>query len=93
MKVYQINYDLRNKRNYETLYERIKSYKTWCRPLESVWVIATEDSAIQVRDYLHQAMDQDDGILVTQLNGEAAWYGVDPEVSSYLKNLLERQAA
>ncbi len=93
MKVYQINYDLRNKRNYQALHDRIKSYKTWCRPLESAWVVACEDSAVKVRDYLSRAMDQDDGILVTQLNGEAAWYGVDPEVSSYLKNLLERQAA
>jgi len=93
MKVYQISYDLRNERNYQALYERIKGYKLWCRPLESTWVVATDNSATQVRDYLVGTLDQDDGILVTRLRGEAAWYGVDPGVGSYLKSLLERQAA
>lgn len=93
MKVYQIDYDLRNQRNYQSLYDRIKSYQIWCRPLESTWVIATDSSATQVAEYLKGAMDRDDGILVTRLEGEAAWYNVAPDAGEYLKNLLERQAA
>jgi len=93
MAVYQIDYDLRNKGSYQALYERLRSYQVWCRPLESTWVIATQESATQVRDYLLGVMDQDDGILVTRLRSEAAWHGIDAEVGSYLKSLLERQAA
>lgn len=93
MKVYQIDYDLRNRRNYQSLYERIKSYPFWCRPLESTWVVSTESSAVQVRNYLKGALDQDDGILVTRLEGEAAWDNVGLKVGSYLKDLLERKAA
>lgn len=93
MTVYQVDYDLRKQRAYEPLYERLRSYPVWCRPLESTWVIETSQSAAQVRDYLVDAMDADDGILVTRLSGEAAWRGVTPDVSQYLKNLLERRAA
>ena len=93
MKVYQVSYDLRKQRNYDALYERIKSYGSWCHALESSWVIVTTQSASQIRDYLKGAMDQDDGLLVTRLQGEAAWYGLDGERSNWLKQQLERQAA
>jgi hypothetical protein len=93
MAVYQIDYDLRKQRNYAPLYERLKTYSGWCRPLESTWVISTNQSAAQIRDYLRAAMDGDDGLLVTRLQGEAAWYGLSEEVSAYLKSMLEGQVA
>lgn len=93
MALYQINYDLRKQRNYEALYQRIKRYGTWCRPLESVWVIKTTESAAQVRDYLRGAMDADDGLLVTALAGEAAWVNLDNQVAGYLKQMIEGRAA
>ena len=91
MSVYQINYDLRKQRDYQSLYERIKAYHSWCRPLESCWIISTTQSAQQVRDNLRAVMDEDDGLLVTRLSGEAAWYGLDDRVSRYLKNMLKRK--
>lgn len=93
MAVYQIDYDLRKNRDYQPLYDRIKSYRAWCRPLESSWVIQTNQSAAQIRDHLFGAMDRDDGLLVTRLSGEAAWRNIDPKVADYLKKLLKRQAA
>lgn len=88
MKVYQISYDLRKQRNYDALYERIKSYGTWCHALESTWLIATHQQAVQIRDYLYQVMDNDDGILVTRLQGEAAWGGLDDRRNSWIKKQL-----
>lgn len=93
MKVYQIDYDLRKNRNYEPLHDRIRTYPAWCRPLESSWVIGTTNTLTQVRDYLKGAMDSDDGILVTELTGAAAWSGLSAEISDFLKDLLERRAA
>lgn len=93
MALYQINYDLRNQRNYDPLFERIKAYGTWCHPLESTWVVSTSQSATQVRDNLRQAMDGDDGLLVTRLAGEAAWYGLNENISNWLKTQLESAAA
>lgn len=88
MSVYQINYDLRKQKDYSSLIERIKSYGTWCHPLESVWIIVTNQTAAQVRDYLATVMDNDDGILVTRLQGEAAWYGLSNEVSQWIQSNL-----
>lgn len=85
MKVYQIDYDLRKHRNYNELYARIKSYGVWCHALESTWLIATNQSAVQVRDHLMRAMDSDDRLLVTQLQGEAAWKGLDPQIVGWLR--------
>ena len=91
MKVYQINYDLRKQRNYEALYERIKSYGTWCRPLESCWLVASGKSAAQIRDDLAQVMDADDGLLVTRLQGEAAWRKLDSDHNNQISNWLVKQ--
>ncbi len=96
MKVYQICYDLRKQRDYTGLIEAIKSYGTWAHPLESCWIIATEQSAVQIRDYLATAMDHDDGLLITRLQGEAAWrmlnYDQANEVTDWLKQQLGQAA-
>lgn len=93
MKVYQIDYDLRKHRNYEALHERIKSYGYWCRPLESSWLVATNHSAVQVHNHLKAVMDGDDGLLVTRLQGEAAWSGLDPRVVQWLNARMGAHAA
>ena len=88
MKVYQISYDLRKQRDYESLYERIRSYGTYSHALESTWLIATNETAEQVHNYLYEVMDGDDGLLVTRLQGEAAWQGLSSEISQWLKSQL-----
>lgn len=93
MALYQISYDLRKQRNYEALFECIKAYGAWCHALESTWVISTSQSAAQVRDNLRLAMDGDDGLLVTRLSGEAAWYGLSETISTWLKAQLASAAA
>lgn len=88
MAVYQISYDLRKQKDYSSLIERIKSYGTWCHPLESTWIVVTNQTAVQVRDYLKVVMDNDDGLLVARLQGEAAWFGLSHEVAQWIKNNL-----
>lgn len=88
MKVYQIDYDLRKQRDYESLYERIRGYPNWCHPLESTWIVASQKSATQIRDDLASVMDSDDGLLVTRLQGEAAWQNLGDRVSQWLKETL-----
>jgi hypothetical protein len=93
MKLYQIDYDLRKQRDYAALFERIRNYGTWCHTLESSWVIATDQTAAQVRDYLYGSMDNDDGLLVTLLAGEAAWVGLSSEIANWFKQQMDRKAA
>lgn len=96
MKAYQIVYDLRNKRDYRSLRTKLESYSYWARPLESCWIIATDESAEQIRNKLTAAMDNDDGILVTRLQSEAAWRNLDFDhegvMTKWLKDYLPKAA-
>lgn len=72
MACYLISYDLRKERDYDSLIEAIKKYK-WAHVLESAWAIVTSQSATEVRDYLAQYIDDDDGLFVLKSGVEAAW--------------------
>lgn len=76
MAAYLITYDLRNKRDYDSLYSAIKSYGTWAKITESSWAIVTDQTAIQIRDYLSKFLDEDDRVFVAKYGGAAAWRNV-----------------
>lgn len=74
MACYIVSYDLRNPgRNYEDLYEYLKSYRKWAKLTESTWAIVTENSAVEVRDHLKYVLDENDRIFVIKSAGVAAW--------------------
>ena len=74
MPCYIISYDLRKPgRNYDSLYEAIKSYGTWAHINESLWAVVTEQNSIEVRDKLLQHMDSNDRIFVIRSGTAAAW--------------------
>jgi hypothetical protein len=63
---YLITYDLKKPaRDYSTLFVGIQSFGTYAHVLESVWIIKSDLSALQVRDYLKRYLDGDDKIFVT----------------------------
>lgn len=84
---YIINYDLNKSKDYESLYEAIKSYGTWAKILKSCWAVVTTKSASEVRDHLLKVMDSDDGIFVIKSGKEAAWRNVECS-SDWLKEHL-----
>ena len=87
MACYIISYDLRNRRDYASLYEAIKSYGTWAHILESTWAVVSEKATTEVRNHLISYMDNDDGLFVAQSSGIAAWLKVqcrDEWLQSYL---------
>lgn len=84
-----VTYDLRQPgRNYNDLYEAIKKLGGWWHCLESIWIIKTEKSTAQVRDYLKNYIDVNDGLIVLGLNGNWASYGISNECSNWLKDNL-----
>lgn len=87
MTCYIISYDLRKQRNYDNLYEAIKSYGTWAHILESEWAIVTSQSSAEVRDFLIKHIDSDDGLLVIKSGHEAAWRSVSCPNEWLQKNL------
>lgn len=85
MSVYLINYHLRKQRDETNLQERIRSLGTCHRVFESSWVIASDKSTTQIRDELARFIDRDGRLLVTRLQGEAAWRRLEVELSLWLK--------
>ena len=85
MSRYIVTYDLSQPgRNYGELYNRIKSYPVWAQITESSWAISSDQTAVEIRDHLRGALDQNDKILVGLL-GSSAWAGLDEAVSNWLK--------
>ncbi len=90
MAVYSINYDLVNPgRNYDDLINAIKSYSAWCHPLESCWLIITEQEPESIRNYLNGYMDANDKILVAKVTAPAAWCNLSKEVSDWIHRYLK----
>ncbi len=74
MSCYIISYDLRAPgRNYDSLYEKLKSYTKWAKITESTWAVITESSAAQIRDALKTVTDPNDRIFVVKSGVESAW--------------------
>ncbi len=83
-----IEYDLRNPgRNYDALYEAIKSYGVWAHLTESTWFVKTEETCVQIRDRLLSVMDSNDRLFVGELTGVAAWRNLICD-NDYLKKNL-----
>ena len=76
MNCYIIGYDLRKERDYDSLYQAIRSYGTYVHLLESQWAIVTSQSALEVRNYLLGYIDNNDGLFVAKLTEEAAWHNL-----------------
>lgn len=73
MATFIITYDLRKSRDYVSLYSALKSYPQWARITESSWAVVANQSAVQIRDFLRQCMDDDDRLFVCRYGGAAAW--------------------
>lgn len=72
-----IEYDLCSPgRNYNELYDAIKSYSVWAHITESTWFVKTSDSCVMVRDNLSKHIDNNDRLFVAELTGTAAWHNV-----------------
>lgn len=87
MKCYIISYDLKNQRDYESLYKAIKSYGTWAHITESTWAIVTDQKATEIRNELGKHTDEDDAVFVVRSGHGAAWRNVDCSNEWLKKNL------
>lgn len=89
MTTYIVSYDLRKpRRDYESLFEAIKSESNWWHHLGSTWVVISTKSAMQLTDKLKATMDDDDKILVAESGGVGAWFGFTDKGSQWLKDHL-----
>ena len=83
-----ITYDLcKSGKNYDELYEYLKSFSKWAHICESVWFVSSSKSCPDIRNEINKIIDDDDRVFVAELTGVAAWRNVLCD-SDYLKNNL-----
>jgi hypothetical protein len=67
MKTYIIGYDLKAGQDYTTLIEAIKKISGyWWHHLDSTWLVRTNSTPTQIRDYLLPHIHSDDRLLVIE---------------------------
>lgn len=67
MAVVLVTYDLKAPgRNYQPVYDYLKTF-TWCKDLESVWLLDTTTSTQTIRDELQKRVDGNDKVFVVRL--------------------------
>ncbi|SFH56410.1 hypothetical protein SAMN05216299_1232 [Nitrosospira sp. Nsp14] len=68
MAVYLVTYDLKAPgRNYDPVYDYLRGF-IHCKGLESVWLIQTALSSLDIRDKLMSLIDSNDVIFVARLS-------------------------
>lgn len=68
MALYFLDYDLRKKRDYQTLYDELAKFNA-VRVLESSWCFnRINTTAVGLRDYFKNFIDSDDGLCVIQVD-------------------------
>jgi hypothetical protein len=67
MALFFLSYDLRNKRDYQPLYDELEKFNA-VRVLESCWCFKSiKANAISLRDHFKNFVDGDDGLLISQV--------------------------
>jgi hypothetical protein len=90
MRTFLIGYDLNKPgQDYEPLYEKLKSYRTWWHHLDSTWLVRADLTAVDLRNELKPLLDASDELLVVDVTGDAAaWSGFKKRGSDWLLSHL-----
>lgn len=73
MALFFLSYDLRNNRNYQTLYDELNSFNA-IRILESLWCFnRINTNAGNLRDHFKRYIDSDDGLSVSEISDWATF--------------------
>jgi hypothetical protein len=89
MPSYVVAYDLHKVgQNYECLIKKLKTYDTHWHVQQSVWIVISNQTSAQIRDFLTPCLDSNDKLIVARLSGEAAWYGYADSITQWLKKYL-----
>ncbi len=74
MAVLLVTYDLKAPgRNYGPVHDYLKTF-TYCKGLDSVWLLDTEKKTAAVRDHLKTLVDSNDEVFVVRLMQSWATY-------------------
>lgn len=79
MAIYSICYDLnKTGQNYTSLINEIKKSSDFRKPMESYWLVKTNESADQLYNRLAKFIDSNDRLIVTQVTRQySGWLAKD----------------
>lgn len=70
----------------KVLIDAIKAkFSTWWHHLDSTWIVATDMTAVQIRNYLTRYLDTNDELLVVLSGQDAARRGFTEKGSKWLQ--------
>lgn len=85
MAILFVTYDLKQPgRNYQPVHDYLRTF-VHCKGLESVWLLDTQKSTVEVRDALKEKVDQNDELFVVKLAQN--WASLNYSCSGWLKEL------
>ena len=89
MAAYIVSYDLRKQgQNYECIIKKLEAYKSHWHMQQSVWIVVTDQTHVQVRDHLKSCLDQNDNLFVGKLSA-AAWHGFSEKAGAWLTAVIK----
>jgi hypothetical protein len=82
-----VSYDLHYEEeiDYDLLHKALQTYHEWCWPLESTWIIETDQTPRQVLAHLRSYVHDRDSILVMEVGPRAAWRRLKKDNGDWLK--------
>lgn len=84
MAILLVTYDLKQPgRNYQPVHDYLKQF-TYCKHLESVWLLDTNLSPRDVRDRLQNLVDSNDVIFVVRITSD--WASLNYGCATWLNN-------
>jgi hypothetical protein len=84
--IYAISYDLKQPgRNYDDLYDAIKSANGWAHAMDSLWFISTSESVNAWSDKLLAVMDKNDYLFVVDITGQPRQGWMRQDIWDWLK--------
>ena len=89
MSAYLVTYDLNQRgQNYDCLHKKLGAYPTHWHMQGSVWIIESDETAVQIADKLTSCLDGNDNLFVTELIGQSAWIGFSDDGDEWLQEVL-----
>lgn len=88
---YLITYDLirpSTSVDYDQLYDAIRSFKYWAKPLESVWLIKTEMSREEIMNILRSKIDVNDKLLIMEISNRWIAYNIPDAVVNWMRQTI-----
>lgn len=87
-----ITYDLnKSGKNYEGVFEAIKSLGNWAKYQKSAWYVRSNYTADQACTIVWAKMDADDSLMVIDAsNNTAAWQGLPTQVATHIQQNWNR---